>query len=133
MFTHGHTPNHSLASNSSKKARVALVGIGNCASSLVQGVTYYGGARLNDPPPGIMHLDVGGYKIDDIQFSAAFDVNRTKVGRDLGEAIFAEPNNTHTFAEIAPTGVKVARGPTLDGIGVYAKSVITESTEPPAD
>lgn len=132
--SHASTSNdQSRSPRNSKKVRVALAGIGNCASSLVQGVTFYSGTQLNNPPPGIMHLDVGGYKVDDIQFAAAFDVNRTKVGRDLAEAIMAEPNNTYTFSEVAPIGVTVARGPTLDGIGAYAKNIIMESSEPVAN
>jgi myo-inositol-1-phosphate synthase len=107
--------------------RVAIAGVGNCASSLIQGVAFYREARADAPPEGIMHADLGGYLIGDIEFSAAFDVNATKVGRDLSEAIFAEPNNTCVFAEVAETGVTVGRGPTLDGIGKHAAGVVRQS------
>jgi myo-inositol-1-phosphate synthase len=117
----------------SDKVRVALVGVGNCASSLVQGVKFYGEVRSNELPPGLMHVDLGGYKVRDIEFSAAFDINATKVGRDLAEAIAGEPNNTCTFSAVPPTGIKVARGPTFDGIGTYLKDIITESSEPVTD
>jgi myo-inositol-1-phosphate synthase len=113
--------------------RVAIVGLGNCASSLVQGLTYYGGARGNEPIPGLMHADLGGYGVGDVEIVAAFDVAASKVGRDVAEAIYAEPNNTHRFADVAPTGVTVARGPTMDGIGKYLTDIIEESAEPVAD
>ncbi len=116
-----------------KKVRVGVVGVGNCASSLVQGLTYYRDARGNEPIPGLMHADLGGYHIDDIEISAAFDVADTKVGRDVAEAIYAEPNNTQRFAAVEPTGVSVHRGPTLDGIGKYLTEIVEESREPVAD
>jgi myo-inositol-1-phosphate synthase len=115
------------------KVRVALVGVGNCASSLVQGLQYYRNAIGNEPIPGLMSPDLGGYAVRDIEISAAFDVNRTKVGRDVAEAIFAEPNNTQTFAQVPATGIKVARGPVLDGIGKYLKSEIEIANTPEAD
>jgi len=115
------------------KVRVAIVGVGNCASSLVQGVAFYRGADPAGRVPGLMHVDLGGYHIGDITFSAAFDVARTKVGRDLAEAILAEPNNTHVFAAVPPFGVIVRRGPTLDGIGTYLRDVVEESDAPPED
>jgi myo-inositol-1-phosphate synthase len=115
------------------KVRVALVGVGNCASSLVQGLHYYRNAIGNEPIPGLMSPDLGGYAVRDIEISAAFDVNRTKVGRDVAEAIFAEPNNTQKFAQVPATGIKVARGPVLDGIGKYLESQIEISNAPEAN
>jgi myo-inositol-1-phosphate synthase len=106
------------------KIRVAIVGVGNCASSLVQGVHFYGSARGSDFIPGLMHLDLAGYRPSDIEFSAAFDVHAQKVGRDLGEAIFEAPNNTIRFADVPALGVTVQRGPTHDGIGTYLKEVV---------
>jgi len=97
--------------------RVAIGGVGNCASSLVQGVSYYTGTDPNLRVPGLMHVVLGGNNVGDVSFSAAFDVAASKVGRDLAEAVGAEPNNTHVFAEVPPSGVTVRRGPTLDGIG----------------
>jgi myo-inositol-1-phosphate synthase len=107
-----------------KKVRVAIIGVGNCASSLVQGVTFYREARENEAVPGLMHVNLGGYHVSDIEFSAAFDINRTKVGEDLSTAIFAAPNNTLKFAEVPPLGVKVERGVTHDGLGKYLEQVI---------
>jgi myo-inositol-1-phosphate synthase len=115
------------------KVRVAVAGVGNCASSLVQGLTYYRDAAGNEPIPGLMHADLGGYGIADIEISAAFDVADTKVGLDVAEAIYARPNNTERFADAAATGVRVRRGPTLDGIGKYLRDEINESDEPVAD
>jgi myo-inositol-1-phosphate synthase len=116
-----------------KKIRVAIIGVGNCASSLVQGVEFYRSADEHSFVPGLMHVDVGGYHPSDIEFSAAFDINVTKVGRDLGEAIFAEPNNTVRFAEVPPLGVKVHRGMTHDGLGKYLKQVIKKAPGPTDD
>jgi myo-inositol-1-phosphate synthase len=116
-----------------RKVRVAVVGVGNCASSFIQGLTYYRSAQGNEPIPGLMHADLGGYQISDIEISAAFDVNDTKVGRDVAEAIYARPNNTHRFADVEPTGVTVQRGRTLDGIGKYLEQEISESADEPAD
>ncbi len=113
--------------------RVAVVGVGNCASSLVQGVTYYRAANGNAPIPGLMHTTLGGYGVGDIAFSAAFDVAKGKVGQDLAAAIGAAPNNTHRFAEVAETGIEVRRGPTLDGIGRYLRDTIIESDAAPDD
>lgn len=115
------------------KVRVAIAGVGNCASSLVQGLTYYRGVKDNELVPGLMHPALGGYAISDIEIVAAFDVNSTKVGRDVAEAIFAEPNNTVKFADVAPLGVRVQRGPTLDGLGKYLEGVVHEAAERPAD
>ncbi len=109
------------------KIRVAIIGVGNCASSLVQGVEFYRNASEDDLVPGLMHVDLGGYHVRDIEFSAAFDINATKVGRDLGEAIFAEPNNTIKFSDVPKLGVKVHRGMTHDGLGKYLKKVIKKS------
>jgi len=117
----------------SKKIRVGLVGVGNCASSFVQGLTYYRSAQSNERIPGLMHVDVGGYHVRDIEISAAFDVAASKVNRDVADAIYAQPNNTYRFADVAPTGVKVDRGNTLDGIGKYLQDEIEESEEPVAD
>ncbi len=112
--------------------RVAVVGVGNCASSLVQGVEFYRHVE-DDHVPGLMHTDLGGYRVGDIEFVAAFDVARGKVGRDLSRAIFAEPNNTEQFAQVPDTGVTVGRGPTLDGIGKYLHDVVQEADEEPAN
>src|SRR4051812_25812999 len=100
--------------NGSHKIRVAIIGVGNCASSLVQGIEFYRNAREDETVPGLMHVNLGGYHIRDLEFSAAFDVNVTKVGRDLGEAIFAEPNNTIKFSDVPHLGVAVSRGMTHD-------------------
>lgn len=115
------------------KIRVALIGVGNCASSLVQGVEFYRDAVGEQPIPGIMHLDLGGYHVGDIEFVAAFDIAQGKVGRDLSEAIAAPPNNTERFAKVCPTGVEVRRGPTHDGIGQYLRDIVIESSEPVDD
>ncbi|MDQ0562491.1 myo-inositol-1-phosphate synthase [Rhizobium mesoamericanum] len=117
----------------SQPIRVGLVGIGNCASSLVQGLTYYRDVHGNEPVPGLMHLELGGYHVRDLQISAAFDVAVSKVGRDVSEAIYAAPNNTQRFADVSTTGVIVQRGNTLDGIGRYLRDEIELSPEPLAD
>ncbi|MDB6123173.1 MAG: Myo-inositol-phosphate synthase [Pedosphaera sp.] len=119
--------------NGSEKIRVALIGVGNCASSLVQGVEFYQNAREGETVPGLMHVDLGGYHIRDIEFTAAFDVNETKVGRDLSEAIFAEPNNTIKFSNVPAKGIKVHRGMTHDGLGKYLNQVITKASGPTDD
>jgi myo-inositol-1-phosphate synthase len=110
-----------------KRIRVAIVGVGNCASSLVQGVHYYRDAKPGDRIPGIMHVDLGGYHLGDIDFVAAFDVDRNKVGKDLADAIYAAPNNTYRFADVPRTGVKVSRGMTHDGIGKYLSQVVQKA------
>ena len=110
-----------------EKIRVGIIGVGNCASSLVQGIEFYRNANENDLVPGLMHVDLGGYHVRDVEFSAAFDIGVTKVGRDLGEAIFAEPNNTIRFAEVPKLGVKVHRGMTHDGLGKYVKRIVKKS------
>lgn len=117
----------------SRKVRIGIVGVGNCASSLVQGLTYYHDAQGNEPIPGLMHVNLGGYHIADIEIAAAFDVSSDKVGRDVAEAIYARPNNTHRFADVPETGVVVERGPTLDGIGKYLEDTIEPSPAPVAD
>jgi myo-inositol-1-phosphate synthase len=109
------------------KIRVAIIGVGNCASSLVQGVEFYRDADPLDQVPGLMHVDLGGWHPRDIEFTAAFDVNATKVGLDLADAIYAEPNNTIRFADVPPLGVQVHRGMTHDGLGTYLKDVIVKS------
>jgi myo-inositol-1-phosphate synthase len=116
-----------------RSVRTAIVGVGNCASSLVQGVEFYRGANANDAIPGLMHPRIGDYHVGDIDFSAAFDVNAAKVGRDLSEAIFAEPNNTQRFASTRAASIRVHRGPTLDGLGKYLSGTIEQSNEPEAD
>ncbi|TMC31171.1 MAG: inositol-3-phosphate synthase, partial [Chloroflexi bacterium] len=121
------------AANRGRRIRVAIIGVGNCASSLVQGVHYYRNAKAGDPIPGIMHVDLGGYHIRDVEFVAAFDVDRNKVGKDLADAIYAKPNNTYRFADVPKTGVKVSRGMTHDGIGKYLSKVITKAPGETAD
>ena len=115
------------------KIRVAIVGVGNCASSLVQGVTYYKDAKPEDTIPGIMHVQFGDYDIDDVEFVAAFDVDETKVGTDLSEAVFSGQNCTVEFAEVPFLDVTVQRAPTLDGIGEYYEDTIVESSADPVD
>ena len=117
----------------SKKIRAAIVGVGNCASSLVQGVEFYKNASEEDFVPGLMNVNLGGYHVRDIEFSAAFDVNHTKVGKDLSQAIFAEPNNTIKFAEVPELGVKVHRGMTHDGVGKYLNEIILKAPGPTDD
>jgi myo-inositol-1-phosphate synthase len=109
------------------KIRVAIIGVGNCASSLVQGVEFYRDAKPDEQVPGLMHVDLGGYHPCDIRFTAAFDISAAKVGRDLAEAIFAEPNNTIRFSDVPALGVKVHRGMTHDGLGTYLKDVVVKS------
>jgi myo-inositol-1-phosphate synthase len=113
--------------------RVGLVGIGNCASSFVQGLHHYRDAVPGDDVPGLMSPDLGGYRVRDVAVVSAFDVSAAKVGRDLADAILAEPNNTQVFAPVPATGVTVRRGPTLDGIGRYLEGVVADSPEPVAD
>ncbi len=110
-----------------QKIRIAIVGVGNCASSLVQGLRFYADADPTETVPGLMHPVLGGYAIRDIEVVAAFDVNATKVGLDVADAVFASPNNTLRFAKVARTGVIVSRGPTLDGLGRYLRDEIVEA------
>jgi myo-inositol-1-phosphate synthase len=118
--TNGHRP-------SNGKVRVAIVGVGNCASSFVQGIEYYRNADPGERVPGLMHVDLGGYHISDIEFSAAFDIDADKVGKDLSEAIFSGQNNTITFSDVPKLDVPVHRGMTHDGIGKYLSQVITKA------
>jgi myo-inositol-1-phosphate synthase len=118
---------------SDRAIRVAIVGVGNCASSLVQGVQYYQDADPASTVPGLMHVKFGDYHVSDLEFVAAFDVDAKKVGFDLAEAISASENNTITFAEVPPTGVTVQRGATLDGLGKYYQQTISESDLEPVD
>jgi myo-inositol-1-phosphate synthase len=113
--------------------RLAIVGVGNCASSFVQGLEYYKDADPAERVSGLMHTKLGPYHVHDVRVVAAFDVDAKKVGKDLSEAIFTEPNNTITFADVPPNGVYVQRGPTFDGLGEFYSEMITESSEPPVD
>ena len=118
---------------SNRRVRVGIVGVGNCASSFVQGVSFYGRAEANTPVPGLMHPELGGYRVGDIEISAAFDVSAAKVGRDVADAIFVPPNNTQRFADVPPTGILVQRGNTLDSLGKYVREEIAEADGPVAD
>ena len=115
------------------KIRLAIAGVGNCASSLVQGLEYYKDASTPQHVPGLMHVTLGGYHVRDIEVVAAFDVDAAKVGEDVGKAIWAGHNNTVRFADVGPLGVEVLRGPTLDGLGKYYREVAQESPAPPVD
>ena len=115
------------------KIRVAIAGVGNCASSLVQGVEYYRNAQVGDVVPGLMHTEAGGYHVSDLEFVAAFDVDGAKVGLDLGKAIFSSQNNTIRFAPVSDLGVTVQRGPTFDGLGQFYRESIEESPAEPVD
>jgi myo-inositol-1-phosphate synthase len=116
-----------------QKVRVAIIGVGNCASALIQGVQFYKDVKDEDLVPGLMHANLGGYHIKDIEFSAAFDVVETKVGKDLCEAIFAFPNNTYKFSDVPFLDVPVARGMTHDGLGKYLLQVVKKAPGPTAD
>ena len=109
------------------KVRVAIIGVGNCASSFVQGVEYYKKAKDTDFVPGLMHVNLGGYHISDIEFSAAIDIDKNKVGKDLSEAIFTKPNNTYKFCSVPKTGIIVQRGMTHDGLGKYLSQIIEKA------
>jgi myo-inositol-1-phosphate synthase len=115
------------------KVRVGIIGVGNCASSLVQGIEYYAKARPEEMVPGLMHVNLGPYHVSDIEFTCAFDVDTNKVGLDLSEAIWTEPNNTIKFADVPATSVTVQRGHTYDGLGQYYRDTVTESELPPVD
>jgi myo-inositol-1-phosphate synthase len=119
--------------NAMGSVRVAIVGVGNCASSLIQGVEYYRHADPTDRVPGLMHVTFGDYHVSDVTFVAAFDVDAKKVGMDLAEAITASENNTITLCDVPPTGVTVQRGPTFDGLGEYYREIIDESSAEPVD
>src|SRR5207247_2645073 len=116
-----------------EKVRVAIVGVGNCASAFVQGVEYYKDADPTQRVPGLMHVDLGGYHISDIEFTAAFDIDSEKVGKDLSEAIWSGQNNTIKFADVPNLGVKVQRGMTHDGLGKYLSQKITRAPGQTAD
>jgi myo-inositol-1-phosphate synthase len=116
-----------------EKIRVAIAGVGNCASSLIQGVTYYKDARPGEDVPGLMHVVLGGYHVSDLEFVAAFDVDASKVGNDLGKAIEGGQNNTIKFATVPSLGVTVQRGPTMDGLNKYYRAMIDESPAEPVD
>src|SRR5690242_4501981 len=115
------------------KVRVALIGVGNCANSFLQGLTYYRDAKADEFVPGLMHVDLGGYHVRDIEVVAAFDVVKGKVGADLADAIWAAPNDTIKFADVAQTGLKVSRGMTLDGIGKYLSEIVEKADGPTDD
>jgi myo-inositol-1-phosphate synthase len=117
----------------SKKVRVAIIGVGNCASSLVQGVEYYRNASPDDFVPGLMHVVLGGYHVGDVEFSAAIDIDKNKVGKDLSEAIFTKPNNTYKFSDVPRLDVRVARGMTHDGLGKYLSEIIEKAPGPTDD
>ena len=115
------------------KINVAIIGVGNCASSLVQGVHYYKDVKEGEQIPGLMHINLGGYHIRDIEFVAAIDIDKNKVGKDLATAIYTAPNNTYKFCQVPRTGVKVARGMTHDGLGKYLSQIITKAPGPTAN
>ena len=117
----------------SKKVRVAIVGVGNCSSSLVQGVYYYRNAKDDERIPGLMHVRLGGYHVSDIEFTAGFDIDVNKVGKDLAEAIYTPPNNTYKFADVPKLGVPVYRGMTHDGLGKYLSQIIKKAPGSTAD
>jgi myo-inositol-1-phosphate synthase len=112
---------------SDERVRVAIIGVGNCANSLLQGVEYYKDADPDEFVPGLMHVDLGGYHVRDVEFTAAFDVTTDKVGKDLADAIWAHPNDTYKFADVSKTGIKVSRGMTHDGIGKYLSEVVEKA------
>ena len=129
----GATPTNTWAGAGRRgdgKIRVAIVGVGNCASSLVQGRYYYENAKKDDFVPGLMHVDLGGYHVRDIEFVAAFDIDKNKVGKDLSEAIYTKPNNTYVFQQVAHIGVTVERGMTHDGLGKYLSQIIEKAPGP---
>jgi myo-inositol-1-phosphate synthase len=119
--------------NGHRRVRVAIVGVGNCASSFIQGVRYYRDAAPDEFVPGLMHVDLGGYHVRDIEFVAAFDVDREKVGKDVSEAMWSGPNNTVKFCEVPALGVRVERGMTHDGIGKYVSEIVTKAPGETAD
>ena len=115
------------------KVRVAIIGVGNCANSFMQGLTYYKDAKTDEFVPGLMHVDLGGYHIHDVEVVAAFDVVKGKVGEDLADAIWAHPNDTIKFADVPKTGITVSRGMTHDGIGKYLSQVVEKADGPTDD
>lgn len=116
-----------VKSSGSRKVRVAIIGVGNCASSFVQGVHYYRNAKPNDKVPGLMHVNLGGYHISDIEFSAAIDIDKNKVGKDLATAIYTKPNNTYKFCQVPKSGITVQRGMLHDGLGKYLSQIIQKA------
>jgi myo-inositol-1-phosphate synthase len=130
--TNGHATN-GAARYQADKVRVAIIGVGNCASSFVQGIQYYKDADPNEKVPGLMHVDLGGYHVRDVEFTAAFDVDKDKVGKDLSKAIWAGQNNTIKFSDVPKLGVKVQRGMTHDGLGKYLSQRITKAPGQTAD
>jgi len=116
-----------------RQVRVAIIGVGNCASSLVQGVHFYRNAKADDLVPGLMHVILGGYHVRDIEFSAAFDIDKNKVGKDLAQAIYTKPNNTYQFATVPKLGVPVHRGMTHDGLGKYLSQIVEKAPGPTDD
>jgi myo-inositol-1-phosphate synthase len=122
-----------MAKGKSRKVRVAIIGVGNCASSFVQGVHYYQDAPVDTQVPGMMHVNLGGYHVGDIEIVAAFDIDKNKVGKDVAEAIYTKPNNTYKFASVPKSGVKVHRGMTHDGLGKYLSQVIEKAPGPTDD
>ena len=133
MTTNGGPAADGKARYQKDKVRVATIGVGNCASSFVQGVEYYKDAHPGESVPGLMHVDIGGYHVGDIEFSAAFDIDADKVGKDLSEAIWSGQNNTIKFADVPELGVEVQRGMTHDGLGKYLKEKITKAPGETAD
>ena len=133
MTTNGGPSANGKARYQKDKVRVAIIGVGNCASSFVQGVQYYRDAHPGESVPGLMHVDIGGYHVGDIEFSAAFDIDADKVGKDLSEAIWAGQNNTIKFADVPKLDVPVQRGMTHDGLGKYLKEKITKAPGETAD
>ncbi len=131
--SNGSNSNGRSAKRKDGKIRVAIVGVGNCASSLVQGRYYYEDAKKDDFVPGLMHVELGGYHVRDIEFVAAFDIDKNKVGKDVSEAIFEKPNNTYKFQKVADMGVPVERGMTHDGLGKYLSQIIEKAPGPTAD
>src|SRR3954451_20732694 len=115
------------------KVRLGVVGMGNCASALLQGLECYKDASAEDIGPGLMPVELGPYHVHDVELVCAFDVDAKKVGRDAAEAILSEPNNTVRFAEVPPSGVEVLRGPTMDGLGKYYRETVEESDSAPVD
>src|SRR5919198_810242 len=122
-----HGPTNGASRYQAEKVRVAIIGVGNCASAFVQGVQYYKDADPKERVPGLMHVDLGGYHVSDIEFTAAFDIDKEKVGKDLSEAIWSGQNNTIKFADVPNLGVKVYRGMTHDGLGKYLKQKIEKA------
>jgi myo-inositol-1-phosphate synthase len=118
---------------STDQVRIGVVGVGNCASSFLQGLTHYRDVNSNEPIAGLTHASIGNYHVRDIQIASAFDVSARKVGKDVAEAIWAEPNNTYKFSDVEPLGVRVSRGPTFDGLGAFLRDEVPESDEAPDD